>query len=339
MDILHRENGICVEAARGHKQLRLIWPGVLLAATVAGAASFIEGAFGAPVMLLALLIGMTFNFLLREESNFEAGIDFSAKTLLRLGVALIGARLSVEEFQSFGVTGMSTVATLVVFTIALGLLSARILKQRWRFGMLAGGAVAICGASAALAIAAVVSNQKSDENDVIFTVIAVTALSTIAMVAYPVFYSLLGFSDAELGFLLGATIHDVAQVVGAGYSISEEAGDSATVTKLFRVTLLPVVLISVALLLPREERKGRLATVPLFVIAFFALAVVNSVFNIPTWMLTGLQNASQVFLAVAISALGIKTSLNALMQVDKRKLVIVLFPTAALALAAIVAVK
>ena len=95
---------------------------------------------------------------------------------------------------------------------------------------------------AALAISAVLPRGANAERDTAFTVIGVTTLSTFAMVLYPMIVQLIGLDHAAAGVFIGATIHDVAQVVGAGFSISEETGTIATFTKLLRVALLlPVV--------------------------------------------------------------------------------------------------
>jgi uncharacterized membrane protein YadS len=106
------------------------------------------------------------------------------------------------------------------------------------FGILSAGAVAICGASAALAISSVLPKGENSERDTVFTVISVTALSTIAMIAYPVIIALFHLDHVAIGVFLGGTIHDVAQVVGAGFSVSEETGNVATFTKLLRVAML-----------------------------------------------------------------------------------------------------
>jgi uncharacterized integral membrane protein (TIGR00698 family) len=129
-------------------------------------------------------------------------------------------------------------------TIVLGVFLAKMLGLQKRFGALTGGSVAICGASAALAISTILPKGANHERDTLLTVIGVTAMSTIAMIVYPILSAQLGMSETEAGIFLGGTIHDVAQVVGAGYSVSENAGDMATLTKLVRVAMLmPVVLI------------------------------------------------------------------------------------------------
>ena len=148
----------------------------------------------------------------------------------------------------------------------------------WRFGFLTGGAVAICGASAALAISSVLPKNKNSERNTLFTVISVTTLSTFAMIVYPIFAKLLELDDVSPGIFIGATIHDVAQVIGAGYSISEETGDTAAFDKLLHVTMLiPIVLLTV-LIFRKDVRGGenRQLPFPLFVVGFITLVCLGS---------------------------------------------------------------
>lgn len=185
---------------------------------------FLSEHYGAPQMLFALLIGMAFNFLATHERT-GTGIEFSSSTLLRIGVALLGIRLSLSDMVANGWLPVMAIAVLVAVTIAGGVVFSRLAGRSTAFGLLTGGAVAICGASAALAISAVLSSAGRDDRDTLFTVVAVTTLSTLAMIVYPVLFAALGLDDTQTGFLIGATVHDVAQVVGAGYSVSDTAGD------------------------------------------------------------------------------------------------------------------
>jgi uncharacterized membrane protein YadS len=147
-------------------------------------------------------------------------------------------------------------------------------------------------------------------------VIAVTSLSTVAMVAYPIIFGGLAYTDVQTGFLIGATIHDVAQVVGAGYSVSEAAGDKATVVKLFRVALLPVVLIAIVLSLRMSGTSagGKVPLLPWFMVMFVALSLLKSVTDLPELLLNAGEVASRTLLITAIAALGIKTSLQAMRE-------------------------
>jgi uncharacterized integral membrane protein (TIGR00698 family) len=316
-------------------------PGLFLSATVAAAASFLGSHYGAPVMLFALLIGMAFNFL-HDDGPCREGVDLAAKTVLRLGVGLLGARIALDDLARIGPEGALAVAGLVASTIMAGFLVAPLLGRRWRFGLLTGGAVAICGASAALAIAAVIPANDRTERDTLFTVMAVTALSTIAMVAYPVLFQALGFSEIQQGFLIGATIHDVAQVVGAGFSVSDDAGETAAVVKLFRVAMLPVVLIVVALALrcgPHGGAQGRIAVLPWFMALFLALVALGSVIDLPPALVDHVSTLSRACLTVAIAALGIKTSLKALSAVGGGHLMVVVIETLVLLGLAVAAIR
>ena len=304
-------------------------PGLVLAGTVAAAAAFLGSHYGAPVMLFALLIGMAFNFL-HAEGPCRDGVDLAARFILRLGVGLLGVRIALDDLARLGGEGALLLVGLVALTIASGFVIAPLLGRQWRFALLTGGAVAICGASAALAIAAVIPANDRTERNTLFTVMAVTALSTVAMVLYPLLFQGLGFSEMQQGFLIGATIHDVAQVVGAGFSVSDEAGETATVVKLFRVAMLPVVLILVALALrlgPHGGPQGRIALLPWFMVLFLALVVLGSMVELPAVLVDQVNTLSRTCLIVAIAALGIKTSLKSLTAVGGGHLAVVVIET------------
>lgn len=280
--------------------------GIMLSLLIAAAATFLSEHYGAPVMLFALLIGMAFHFLSRDD-RCAPGIEFSAKTLLRLGVGLLGLRLSVVDVAGIGYGPVLAVAGFVLATLACGGLLSYLFGRRLAFGLLAGGSVAICGASAALAITSVLPPRSDRDQDVLFVVVGVTALSTVAMIAYPILFGALGFSDVESGFLIGATIHDVAQVVGAGYSISEKAGVIATFVKMVRVALLPVVML-VIMLSFRGAQSQRLG-LPWFLVMFVILAVLVNTGVLPTALVSVVSDISGWCLVVAIAALGMKTDL------------------------------
>ena len=148
-----------------------------------------------------------------------AALDFFDRLMARspvlgwIGVALLGARISVEMLARLGWPLVLLVVAGVVATILFALAVARLFGRRWRFALLTGGAVAICGASAAMAIAAVLPRHERSERDLVFTVLSVTVLSTVAMVIYPMLTGWLGHDDHKAGVFLGGTIHDVTEEV------------------------------------------------------------------------------------------------------------------------------
>ncbi|MGF1552321.1 MAG: YeiH family protein [Paracoccaceae bacterium] len=318
--------------ARWRRAAHARGPGLALALVVAAAAGFLNDHYGAPVMLFALLIGMAFNFL-ADDPRCGPGLGFASRTLLRLGIVLLGARVTAGEIAAIGPAPFASVVALVALTIAAGLALARLAGLGWRLGLLTGGAVAICGASAALALAAVIRRGPTLERDTGFTVVAVTTLSTVAMIVYPMLFTALGLDEQSAGFLVGATIHDVAQVVGAGYSISETAGETATVVKLLRVALLPVVLVAIMVALSRRD-GGAGVRMPGFVLGFLALAAANSLGLVPEAVAAPLATASRWLLVTAVAAIGVRTSLAAVCRLGPAHLGLVVAETLVLLVAA-----
>lgn len=319
--------------------LHAIYPGVLVALTIGLASTFLSDHYGAPVMLFALLIGMAFHFL-HEEGRCIAGIEFASRTILRLGVALLGVRITFDQIASLGLAPVLMVIAGVTTTILFGLALAHHLKLSRTFGVLSGGAVAICGVAAALAIASVLPRNTQTERDTILTAISVTALSTIAMIVYPIFVVAAGFDDGHAGIFLGGTIHDVAQVVGAGLMISPETGDIATYVKMLRVAMLLPVVLAIALVLsrtaPGERRQATL--LPTFLLAFAVLVAVNSTGLVPKQVTSGISDISRWCLVTAIAALGMKTSFKDLFAVGWRPVGLMVAETAWIGVLVLVAV-
>lgn len=309
-------------------------PGFAVSAIVAATAQFLSEHYGAPAMLMALLLGIAFHFL-AEEGRCVPGIAFTSRTVLRIGVALLGARISVDLLIGLGPKLILLVVAGVILTILVGLLGAKLLGRGWRFALLTGGSVAICGASAAMAIAAVLPKNEHSERNLIFTVLAVTVLSTIAMIAYPIITQSLELDDLATGVFLGGTIHDVAQVVGAGFSVSNETGETATLVKLIRVTMLaPVVLVfslvirSYAEADPDQVADGKKPPlIPFFVVMFLVLAAINSLGLIPAFVQGFLAELSRWALLISIAAVGMKTSLRTILDVGGQAIILIVAET------------
>jgi len=320
--------GRSTAAERGRDLLRRVYPGFLVAATIALAATWLSQQYTAPVMLFALLIGMAFHFL-HEEGRCIPGIEASSKTVLRIGVALLGARITVSQIMSLGPLPIVTVVVAVTSTIGFGYVMARALGLGPRFGVLSGGSVGICGASAALAIASVLPKYPEGERDTILTVVTVTGLSTLAMILYPLFVTAVGFNHVQSGVFLGGTIHDVAQVVGAGFSISPQTGDIATYVKLLRVSMLLPVVFAIALIARRGAGKGDASgpPMPMFLVGFAALVAANSLGLLPRPVVDGASVLSRWCLVTAIAALGMKTSFKALAAVGWKPVALMIAET------------
>lgn len=294
------------------------WPGTLVCVVIAFASTFISEHYGGPQLIYALLIGLAFNFL-SANPQMKTGVDFCSRTLLRVGVALLGARITVDQVSRLGWPTAALIVGAVALTIGCGLLLARLMRRKPEEGMISGGAVAICGASAALAISSVLPQTEENERITLLNVVGVTIFSTIAMVIYPFALSAIHLTPVQSGIFLGGTIHDVAQVVAAGALLGPTSADTATVVKLFRVLLLmPVVLIaSYAFCKQRQATAGvqtKIPLVPGFLVAFACLVFISSAGILPQYAVNLASDSSRWLLVTAIAASGVKTSFEDLLK-------------------------
>jgi uncharacterized integral membrane protein (TIGR00698 family) len=312
---------------------RVLFPGALACAVVAAAATFLSQHYGAPVMLFALILGMAMNFL-SAEGPCKPGIEFTARHVLRWGVALLGLRITAAQVVLLGWHPVLLVAVSLVLTICVSMVVARLMGFNVLFGLLSGGATAICGASAALALAAALPPHPLKERATLFTVVGVSALSTLTMIAYPMIARTLGMDEHTAGVFLGATIHDVAQVVGAGYGMSQATGDTATLVKLMRVAaLLPVILFAVMLTRSAGKAAGgkRPPLLPWFAVAFAALVALNSTGWLPQAASNAGSDLSRWFLVAAMAGIGMKTQLRELVDVGLAPVLLMVGETAFIA--------
>jgi uncharacterized integral membrane protein (TIGR00698 family) len=307
-----------------------LFPGVFFSAVVAGASVLCEvsvrSLFGrfVPAAVLALVIGVFLHSVARKPL-FQSGLNFSAKKILQIAIALLGLRIVLDDIIGLGLQTLLIVTMAMVLTIFCGIALARLLGRSEAYGALAGGATAICGASAALAISTVIPERDRSDADTAFVVLMCNLLATIAMIAYPPLAVWLGLDGQATGIFLGGSIHDVAQVVGAGISVSATVAGIATIVKIYRVFLLlpVVVLIGVYLRNHNETSQSKVSVpVPYFAFAFLLLAGLNSFGLISDDIRLWLLEISRWGLLLAIAALGLKTSLAALAALGLRHMVV-----------------
>ena len=309
------------EEAAAPRGWRAYLPGLTIVALGTLAAGFLSDHYGAPPTLMALLIGLALNFL-SADRRLHPGLGFASRSLLRWGIVLVGVRVTGAQVLALGPVALVCVIGIVAVTIGVGVLAARRFGLGGAFGTLAGGAVAICGASAAMALATTLGEKRVSQAQLTLVLVGISAMSAGAMVVYPLIAHGLRFTDLQAGFLLGASIHDVAQALGAGYAFSPGAGQIAAIVKLTRVALLAPVLAVVAATLPRGER-GKGTGIPWFVVGFFALAAVNSTGVIPAEVAKGAERVAAALLAAAVTATAIRSPLAQLLETGPRPLLVI----------------
>ncbi len=299
-------------------------PGLGVTAAATLAAGYLSDHYGAPITLMALLVGLALNFL-SGDARLTPGLGFASRTLLRWGIVLVGARVTFEQVWGLGPVALIAVALILTLTLLAGVASARALGFGAAFGTLAGGAVAICGASAALALATTLGEKRAPQAQLTLVLVGISSMSALAMFLYPILMRAIGFGDTQAGFVLGAAIHDVAQSLGAGYAFSQGAGEIAAIVKLTRVAMLAPVLAAVAGFFPRDGRRRiGVAAVPWFVVGFFALAGLNSIpALIPHAVAEGAQAGATALLACAVTATAIRSPMSALLATGPRPLLVI----------------
>lgn len=320
-----------------------------LGALVLRAQGLAEGAAASPVspVPVAVLLGLGVANTIPLPELLRPGLDAALKGVLRLGVVLIGAKLSALAVIQVGLLGVPVVLTLVGFALAVTLLLARWMGAGRRLGLLAAASTAICGITATLAVAPVI---RADDREVAYTVANVTLFGLVAMLGYPwLAHALFADASGSAGLFLGTAIHDTSQVMGAAMSYSqvfqdERALQVATVAKLTRNTLLVVVVPLLGWLAARGEggasaRPGFRALFPTFVLGFLAMATLRSLGDaglaaggraLGLWDAAGWkalagalgETGATLALSTALAAVGLTTRLSLLRGLGLRPLLL-----------------
>lgn len=320
-------------------------PGVALGLLLAALAYFPTQGTRIPTLLIALLLGMAASFVLRKPA-FRPGNDVLAKPLLRTGVALMGFRITISDLQALGWQPALIAIVAASGTLCLGYLAGRALKLSRHTAFLTAASVAICGASAALAIATVLAKRPNSnvERDVVATVASITIIGTVAVVAYPALCHFLGIPIIPSAVFLGASIHEVSQVVAAADLYGEAATPAATTVKMIRVAMMPVVIFGLLMILSWRDRGDHdqdnpEATVPVFLLGFVAAIVIANTGWLTPAGIRALTNLSGICLVVSMVALGASASIKGVMALGPAAVGALLIQTLIIALLAALGVE
>ena len=292
--------------------LRAALPGLLFAALFAGAAivlgdlPFVRDRLHVGALLLVILLGMAWRSLAALPAWSLPGVAMAQRPVLRWAVAGLGFRLSVAELWSIGGPALAVVVLSTFSALAFGWWLARRLGIEPRFAVLLGVGGAICGASAVVAADSVVQAEK---RDAALAVGVITLLGTVGIFLYPIIGRALGMSDFLFGVWDGASLHEMAQVVAAGFGVSDEAARVATVVKLARIALLAPIVLLLGAWLARSGQAGhaKVAPVPWFLVVFVLLAGLASTGWIPAAWLDVARRIDLWLLCVGMAGVGLVT--------------------------------
>jgi len=306
-------------------------PGAVLCALVACAATWMALLVGSAV-IWGLIFGLVLAAVWSPPAPFQTGISFAAKRVMRIGVALLGFQISLGTLQTLGGADVAALAINVAIILAAGWFLGPLLGIAPELSLVAAASVAICGASAAAAVACVVMRNDSANRDVACTVGAVSIISSGAMILYPLLVHIAGLSSAAGGVFLGGSIHEVAHAVAAGYSIDPATGDIATVAKLLRVALLVPACIGLSFLVraPDILPKPSLPLPPIFLIGFVAAALLNASGLVPRELTQAIATLSRFCLVTSMAAIGLTLPWRSIRAFGLRPIMLLLILSAIL---------
>lgn len=288
-------------------------PGIALAATIAAAGFALRQLPGVGVlspMILSILIGILLHNLVGTPHRAKAGVAFTMRRILRAAIVLLGLQLTLGQVAAVGAAGIGVIAATLVATFVFTKWAGRALGVERGLAELIGAGTSICGASAVIACNTV---TRAHDEDVAYAVACVTVFGSVAMFLYPMLAAPFALDPGHYGLWSGASIHEIAQVVAAGYQLGPESGEAATVAKLSRVLMLaPLVLSLAALARARGGKAGARVPMPWFVLGFIAMMLVASFLPPPPALKSVIVTTTTFMLSMALAAMGLETDLRKL---------------------------
>jgi len=330
-------------------------PGVLLALGLAFAGHYLANFLGVTLMglarspispiMMAILVGILVRNVMHVPAIFEAGIRFSLVRILRLGIVLLGIRLSLGQAGEIGLKSLPVIIGCVTAALLIVTYFSKKLGLTARLGTLIAAGTGICGATAIVALSPTI-NAKDDETA--YAIACITLFGVVAMLVYPFAAHWMFAGDPfRIGIFLGTAVHETAQVAGAGlvyqeYFGSTEVLDTATVTKLVRNLGMLIVIPLLSIIYHRKSDEGEArpslwSMVPLFVIGFALMSLLRTVgdlgepafgfLQIETWkaVVTYTKQGAEICLGIAMAAVGLGTSLAGLKKIGMKPLGVGLF--------------
>lgn len=295
-----------------------------------------------------LALCVAFGFLIANFAQWptfaSTGTTFASKKLMRIGVALLGAQVSVVSLKAIGLKGVITVILVVTFTIfgILGL--SKLFKMSGDLGLLIGVGFGVCGATA---VAAIRPQTRATEEETSYAIALISLCGTLSIFVLPFLGHLMGLDDQTFGAWAGAAVHDVGQVIATASVWSDDAVKSAVVIKLSRVCLLAPIVLILSIRHRRyltsqgkSSKEGvKVPLVPLFVLGFIAVAVIQNIFDIPARLHDQVVLISKILLGAGLVALGSGVRWKSIRAIGPRPMVMGMLAwviVAGVALAAVV---
>ena len=301
-----------------------LFPGIFLSLAIAALATFIEGLLPIHIIgaaVIAMFIGMIFNFFLKNVNILSSGIKFTSKKILKFAIILLGLSLNITTILNVGKMSLVVMVFTLLTCFGGGYFIGKALGLNWKLSNLISAGTGICGGSA---IAAIAPTIDADDNDIAYALSATFLFDMAMIVLFPIMGRALGMDDTAFGIWAGTAVNDTSSVVATGYAFSEGAGDYATMVKLTRTLSIIPTVITFAFIQLGIKRKEALENsenndtlkanfsitkiFPWFILGFLAMSIIASIFTIPTEIVAHTKSISKFLMVSALAAIGLNTS-------------------------------
>lgn len=301
------------------KKILTYLPGFLIALLTALIARYIESLLPLPLIgdsVIALFIGMAINQVKKPNKIIEAGLKFTSKKILKFSIVLLGTSLSIGTILNVGSLSLTVMLFTLLTCFGGGYFVGKFLGLDWKLSNMISAGTGICGGSAIAAMAPVI---EAEDKDIAYAMSATFIFDMVMIVLFPIMGRMMGLSDMAYGLWAGTAVNDTSSVVAAGYAFSEAAGDFATMVKLTRtLTIIPTVLIFSLINARMKTNNSDGNTVnydkvkitslfPWFILAFVAMAIINSFGFIPISVSNTMKDISKFLMVSSLAAIGMNT--------------------------------
>jgi uncharacterized integral membrane protein (TIGR00698 family) len=296
-------------------------PGIVLNMVIGGLALGVSRVIPLGGVSLAIILGMLIGNIFKLPFVFKSGTTTCEKSLLSVAIALMGISLDYKVFFSLGLTTILIIVGALIFTISLTVLLGKVFHLDPDLSLLLGIGNAVCGSSAIAAAQGVI---EAKEEHVGISIAAVNFFGTVGIFLLPALSVIFtDFTAKQNGIFIGNTLQAIGQVTAAGFSLGEVTGKTATIVKMGRILLITPLVLLLNIKVNGKRASGfQLPKVPLYIVVFIVLSIVNSTGFIPESIVSVTKLFSKGFLLIAMSAIGMKIRFQVLVEGGKKAFLI-----------------
>ncbi len=303
--------------------IKKIFPGLLFTLLLGAFSMIISNIIPGDLLgssVLALLLGMIFNPIIKKFSFLSDGIQFTSKRILKIGIILMGVTLSFSQILTVGKYALGLMCFTLFTAFGGGYILGRLFKVNWKLSSMLSASTAICGGTAVATLGPAI---EAEDRDIAYAISATFLFDLLTVIIFPWLGNLMGLTDTSYGLWVGTAVNDTSSVVAAGYGFSEAAGSFAVIVKLTRTLfIVPIVLIFSIIHARKKVKLGQeqptmqmekpklINIFPWFILMFIAVVAIKSTGLIPKPAVTSISMLSKLFMVMALGAIGLKTSLN-----------------------------